>query len=158
MTTQLTPETDPTRTAPDANAELRAHADRALARAQAAEAELMGMRLEKIGLDPLKGLGKAIAKEYEGEYTLEAIAQYARDEYQHEYEVAEEESPIAAQIEAAQTQADQLAPSSVPIEPVSEDDIVAKHDQRLAQPDATIADAQAAVTDKMSKFVQETYR
>jgi hypothetical protein len=33
------------------------------------------------GLDPAMGLGKAIAKEYDGDMTPEALTEYARDEY-----------------------------------------------------------------------------
>ena len=35
----------------------------------------------ELGLDPNTGLGKAIAKEYSGEASLDALSEYARDEY-----------------------------------------------------------------------------
>jgi len=50
----------------------------------AANAQLMGVHLEKIGLDPVKGLGKAVANSYDGEFTADAIAAFAKDEYSHE--------------------------------------------------------------------------
>lgn len=58
-----------------------------------------------VGLDPTTGLGKAIAKEYEGEASPEALAQYAKDEYGFEPQQATE-NPIAGQVVAGQAALD----------------------------------------------------
>lgn len=44
---------------------------------------LMEDAWEKVGLKPDEGLGKAIAKEYKGKPTAEALAAYAAEEYGH---------------------------------------------------------------------------
>jgi hypothetical protein len=43
----------------------------------------MSSAFNEIGLDPETGLGKAIAKEYKGKPSTEALAAYAKDEYGH---------------------------------------------------------------------------
>lgn len=60
----------------------------ALKRSQEREAQFRGQLMERAyteaGLDPAKGLGKAIAKEYDGEPTTDALLAYAKEEYGHE--------------------------------------------------------------------------
>ena len=57
----------------------------ALKREKEKNARLTGIALgnafTQVGLDPSKGLGKAIAKEYDGDPTAEAVATYAKTEY-----------------------------------------------------------------------------
>ena len=57
----------------------------ALKRSQEENAELREILMQdawaKVGLDPTQGLGKAIAKEYKGKPTAEALAEYAETEY-----------------------------------------------------------------------------
>lgn len=156
MTTQITPETDPSVPKVDANAELRAHADRALERAKAAEAELLKVRLGEIGLDPATGLGKAIAKEYEGEFTLEAIAGYAEEEYGHQSETGIPDTRVQ-QIEEAQARADRLSAPSESIVPATTEDETAAREARLTEEDSTPQDAAASVAHKMGRFVTENY-
>lgn len=43
--------------------------------------KLMASAFKEAGLDPLEGLGKAVAKLYEGEPEADAIARYAQEEY-----------------------------------------------------------------------------
>ena len=58
-----------------------------LAQVEAENAELradaMTSAFKDIGLDPEAGLGKAIAKEYKGKTSTEALAAYASDEKGH---------------------------------------------------------------------------
>ena len=44
----------------------------------------LGNAFKQVGLNPEKGLGKAIAKEYEGDPTAEGVAEYAKTEYDWE--------------------------------------------------------------------------
>lgn len=76
---------------------------------------------EKVGLDPETGLGKAIAKEYKGEPTVDALAQYAKEEYGHEAP-AGDEHPQEKQIVEGQTQADQLQQQSTSTTPLTHTD------------------------------------
>jgi hypothetical protein len=72
-------------------------------------------------LDLTKGLGKAIAKEYDGPMTLEALTAYASEEYG--YVVPEAPSnPQAQLITSEQTRLDTAAQGagSVPVAPTSE--------------------------------------
>jgi hypothetical protein len=48
------------------------------------KAEVMLSAYEGAGLDPTKGLGKAIAKEYDGEPSKEALLEFAKTEYGYE--------------------------------------------------------------------------
>jgi len=63
---------------------LRDAHDRSKAALAVANEQLMTVHLGTIGLDPAKGLGKAIAKSYEGTFSADAIAAYALDEFSHE--------------------------------------------------------------------------
>ena len=87
-----------------------------------AHAEIKALKQEKLtgafdalGLDPSKGLGKAIAKEYDGEPSPTALAEYAKAEYG--WEPSAEENPVAGQINAAQQALDQVGQhaGSVPL-------------------------------------------
>lgn len=76
-------------------------------------------------LDPTKGLGKAIAKEYDGPMTLEALTAYAGEEYG--YVVPDAPSnPQAQAITTEQTRLDAAAQGagSVPVAPTDAQAIV----------------------------------
>lgn len=89
--------------------------------------QLLATAYEEIGLDPTTQLGKAIAKEYDGAPSVEALAAYAKDEYDYEAparEAPSQESQIIAQGNAALDQIGQTA-GSVPVSP-TEVDVLAK--------------------------------
>ena len=70
----------------------------------------------QLGLDPTKELGKAIAKEYEGEASFDALAKYAKDEYGYEFTPVDPANPqveVIAQAQAALDQVGQTAGSVV---------------------------------------------
>lgn len=86
---------------------LREALKRAQDEAKAAREEANSYRVRALeaafkeaGLDPSKGVGKAVAKEYSGDADAEAIKSYAAEEYGWEPPVAE--NPIAADVRDAQ--------------------------------------------------------
>lgn len=89
------------------------------------KAHVMQSSYEQLKLDPDMGLGKAIAKEYEGDPTVEALASYAQDEYGYTPPVGEE-NPQAAEIANQQTRIDQAAVGAGSIVTPTEDDVLAK--------------------------------
>lgn len=138
---------------PDANAELRAYADRMKGENAALRQQVIQGHLSSIGLDTEKGLGKAIAKEYSGEFTAEAVTEYAKSEYGYEYETTAE--PAAEQLQQQQDRVDAIQSESAPVTPTGLRDKIAQHDQTLAQPEATRADAQKALSDKLEQYLQD---
>jgi len=63
---------------------LRKQLTASLDREKKYKTQLLDRAYEELKLDPTTGLGKAIAKEYEGEPTLDALAAYAKNEYEYE--------------------------------------------------------------------------
>lgn len=126
--TTETPET-PEPTTPTAEAEgpkeLREAYQREKERRIAAETQLLAGAFGDLGLDPSKGLGKAIAKEYEGEPTAEALAEYAEKEYGWERPETPE-NPQAPQIRQGEQRLQQVQGSSRSAEPQSETEALKK--------------------------------
>lgn len=121
-----------------------------------------GMYLSSIGLDPEQGLGKAIAKEYDGTITQEAIAEYAAEEYGHSYSADATPTPEpnvqAEAIAAATEQQAQIESVSAPVTPATSSDRLAQLDEKLADPEATPQDAQAAMTAKLAAYLEQQGR
>ena len=89
---------------------------------QAQNAELRAGQMAQVyaavDLDPSTGLGKAIAKEYDGDMTVEALTAYAGDEYGY----VVPEAPTNPQAQAIQTEQSRLdsaaqGAGSVPVAP-----------------------------------------
>ena len=123
------------------------------------DAEIAEMRsdaiathLGSIGLEVGKGLGKAIAQNYDGKTTAADIAAFALSEYEHEY--VPQQAPQAQTMQAAQQRADAFGQASAPMQPVSGEDIVRSHDQRLQSADATRKDAQNSLEAKVQHYLQ----
>ena len=152
MTTEIETEEQPA----SENAELRAAYEREKERRQSAEQKNVGHELAAIGLDPSEGLGKAIAKEYDGEMTREAIALYAQEEYNFS-PVGVDVPEQTQEVIEGQEQVDKLDSASTSVVPVSQEDELAAHDQRLAQDDATQEDAERSLNAKLGTFVAEHY-
>ena len=115
-------------------------------------ADAISTHLGSIGLEVGRGLGKAIAQNYDGKTTAEDIAAFAKSEYDHEY--VPEQAPQAQEMQAAQQRADTFGQASAPMQPVSGEDIIRGHDQRLGQPDATRQDAQNSLEAKVQHYLQ----
>lgn len=113
MTTEATPNEQDEPQAPtgEGPAELREAYNREKARNKALTDEVMGIRLGEIGLDPTVGLGKAIAKEYDGELSVEAIAQFAKDEYAYEGQTTQSPQVVG------QARIDEVAATGTPVTP-----------------------------------------
>jgi hypothetical protein len=78
-----------------------------------------------LGLDPEVGLGKAIAKEYKGDASTEALAEYAQAEYGYTKPVGQEH-PQGATIVQEQARLDAISVAAESIAPVSEGEALAK--------------------------------
>ncbi len=81
---------------------------------------------EKLNLNPENGLGKAIAKEYEGEASYEALAKYAKDEYGHEFTPVDTTHPEAEAIVQGQAALDQVGQTAGSVVAPTQDDALAK--------------------------------
>lgn len=93
---------------------LRAQLEAALAENKALKQERLGDAFAKAGLDPNTGLGKAIAKEYDGEASPDAILAYAQSEYGWEPDtqptIRNEISTEQAKLDSAAITAGSIAP------------------------------------------------
>lgn len=141
-----------------ANKAVRDYADSVKGENVTMRGGLMGTYLSEIGLDASTGLGKAIAKEYEGAIDQETVASYAAEEYgySHNVEAGETAEPNeqAAQITAATEQVAQTDSVSAPVTPATSADQLAEADQKLADAEATPQDAQAAAALKLAAYLQ----
>lgn len=131
----MSEETAETTEAPEAQAKdepkgLRATIEKQAAQIKERDAEIAEQRTvimsdhyATIGLNPEAELGKAIAKEYNGVATLEALAAYAKDEYGYEVPVTDGAPPQLQNITQGHDALDQVGQTagSVPIAPTEGD-------------------------------------
>ena len=119
----------------------------------AENAKLRGQVIEghlgSIGLEAGRGLGKAIAAGFDGDLTPEAIAAYAKTEYDYEPVV---ENQQAQELQAAQQRVDGFGQASAPMQPANAEDIIRSHDQKLGGQDATRRDAMNALEAKVQHY------
>jgi hypothetical protein len=104
---------------------LRAQLEATIAENKALKAEKLRASFEALGLSPDTGLGKAIAKEYDGEISTEALAVYAKDEYGWEGEVTAS-NPVAPAIQAGNERLEQIAATSGSVPVPSQQDELAQ--------------------------------
>jgi hypothetical protein len=88
-------------------------------------AKLMKGAYAEAGLNPDSGLGKAIAKEYDGDPTAQALLEYAKTEYGFTPEAAPEHSQTAA-IAAGTQVSDAVIAGSSSVTTLSQDEIFKK--------------------------------
>ncbi len=81
---------------------------------------------EQLNLDPTTGLGKAIAKEYDGDASFDGLAAYAKEEYGYEAPAVDEQHPQAQQIAQGQAALDQVGQTAGSIVPPTQQDALAK--------------------------------
>lgn len=126
MTTQETPVTEATEETPapeevqvveSGPKELRDALAREKAKNAKLSARVMKDEFAAIGLDPEQGLGKAIAKEYQGELDAEAIKEYAATEYG--YEAPTTENPAQPAIDAGNARLEQVNNNTESLEPAT---------------------------------------
>ena len=96
---------------------LRAQLEKTLAENKTLKGREMARSFDDLGLSLDEGLGKAVAKEYDGEITTEAIAAYAKSEYNYDAEAQASQHPQAEAIDQGTTQIDAASQGagSVPI-------------------------------------------
>jgi len=139
---------------PKPNADLHAYNKRLKTENKELRGRILETDLAVIGLNVGEGLGKAIAKEYDGELTTEALATYARDEYGHDSAVTTE---VPAGVQSLE-KLDQALQTSVPVTPVEPlppgQEVIDKLDDN--DPEATRQDALRSIKAKSARF-QETF-
>lgn len=147
-TTEATTEAD---NAPVTNADLNRYAKEQKARADAKHRELLELRFENLGLDPTKGLGKAVIGGYEGDTSKEAVAEYLKKEY--EYTPPEPTSNEPTPAERAQATVDGIESQSQPVPPVNQEDPLIAAQQKLITPEATRQDALSSAALKVEAYL-----
>ncbi len=155
QTATETPVTPPVEPAPVEEpskepAELRAALKREQEQGDIMRQELMGLRLNAIGLTVDAGLGKAIAKEYDGALDLDAVTAYALSEYQHEF-IDGNDPPAVLTTERLEA----INQVSDPVTPPEPTDQAAEATQKVLADDATIQDAEASMNAKLAQYITE---
>lgn len=138
------------------NAELRAHADRLQEQVKELQGKLAGGTIRELGLDPEKGMGKAILRTFDGDPSDRgALLTFAKDEYDVEVPNAEaaQEEPVSAEIDAAQAQVE--AVDGPPVEPSTPADEIAAADAKLGQPDMQAGDLDASLALKLQRYREQ---
>lgn len=135
-----------------ANEQLRDHSKKVEGENSQLRSQVMKTHLKEIGLDDETGLGKAIAKEYQGEYTVEAIATYAEHEYGHEYA-----EPGATPAEQQQQRTQQMQQQSDPMTPEPKLTPGEEAQQKMHDPAATREDAARSIASKVGQFMDQQY-
>lgn len=77
--------------------------------------KLMQSAFKEAGLNPLEGLGKAVAKLYEGEPDAAAVAQFAKEEYGWSGSAQTSSADTASAVAAGQQRVDSALAGSSPI-------------------------------------------
>lgn len=108
--------------------------------------QLLSGVFEEIGLNPEVELGKAIAKEYDGDPTVEALTEYAKTEYGYEAPKSDE-NPKQTQITDGQKQLDALNTQSTSVTIASENEAL-----KEAQAKGDFATAGAIKARRMEKM------
>ena len=119
--------------------------DRANDRVAELEGRLKAAAFNQLGIDPEKGVGKAIAALYDGEPDVEAIAKFAADEFEWQ-PTGEVRSEQETRVADAQSRMDEVRESSSPVTPPVEEDL----DAQIAAAEAA-GDFQTSLNLKMQK-------
>lgn len=157
MTTEQTPsdeEPEATEVAKDKdpNVELRAAFKREKALSAKYRGELMESRLDAIGLTHTEGLGKAIAKEYDGDMTVEAMSAYAQEEYSYQGEVTQTSPEVATG-----ERLERLSEVSESITPPEPSNPVQDADASMNDPESGRIEAKSSLATKAGAFYDEHY-
>ncbi len=148
MTTEETTTTEQTEK-PDANAELRAYADRIKEKSGTLEERVLKSDIDALGLSTDDGLGLAIAEAYDGDFTEGDIAKFAAEKYKYEAPTA----PVPPEvITEGQNRVGAVMDDSQPVTPDQPVDEVAQADAALVDPESGTAEAQHAINVKLASF------
>ena len=105
---------------------LRARLEAALDENKALKATQLETSIKAIGLNPDSGLGKAVAKTFSGDITSDAVAEFAKSEYEWEVpEVQPVQSPVAQAITDSHAVLDGVNEAAGSITPPSTQDQIA---------------------------------
>lgn len=104
---------------------LRGQLDKALASRNKYKGIIMEGAYGKLGLEFDSGLGKAIAKEYEGEPDFDSLAAYAKEEYGYEPQTQEAEHPAQQQITQGHKALEAVGSTAGSVAPPTESDALA---------------------------------
>ena len=146
--------------------DLRKDHDRLKKKVAFYESRELAHQLEAIGLEPDRGLGKAIATGFRGDLEDGAVATYAKEEYDYSYtppaegaapdQVEPESDPTAdtrtRELAGAQAPIDQTMAASASAMPTSIADRIRNFDQKAGEGTASAADARAAIENKLTAF------
>jgi hypothetical protein len=106
---------------------LRKQLNASLEREKKFRTQLLDKAYTDLKLDPATGLGKAIAKEYEGEPNMDALAAYAKDEYDYEAPASEvADHPQAEQIAQQQAALDAVGGTAGSVVDPTQGDVLAQ--------------------------------
>lgn len=105
--------------------ELRAAYNRTKAENEKLKAQLLEKAYADAGLDTSGGLGKAIAKLYDGEPTTENILEYAKEEFGYEPS-KKPENPVQPVIQQQQQALDVIDQVGIPVDPQTEQEALNK--------------------------------
>jgi len=119
------------------------------------DATIRSQAFQLAGVDPTKGIGKAIAASYEGDLTAQAIKDYAKSEFEVELKTVapttdapviteDGDDPDAATVAAKQAEADKIAAQGAPITDETPDQRIARHE--------TDGNWDAAIDEKLDKL------
>ena len=111
---------------PESGKGLRSKLEEALAENKQLKADKLVGKFADAGLDPTTGLGKAIAKEYDGEISKEAILDYAKTEYEWEPTPVEELNPVAVAIAQEQANLDTIGETAGSVHTPTQAELLAK--------------------------------
>lgn len=146
--TEETPAEETTQVVEQGPKELRDALKRTQAENKELRETLMAGAWEKVGLNPDEGLGKAIAKEYKGKPTAEALAQYAAEEYGHNVPDAPENEKQPAIDNGTQLQ-ERVQSESKPVVPNAPEEI-----RRKAESERDWDTAGRIKADKLAKMMR----
>lgn len=138
MGDNATTEVEPAAEPKDEAKGLRGQLEKALKERDGFRNTIMADAYAGLGLDTTAGLGKAIAKEYDGEASQEALAEYAKNEYGYEAPVVENVNPQAQAINESQGRLDAMGIQAGSIAPPTQADELAKAEAE-GNTDVTIA-------------------
>lgn len=138
---------------PDANAELRAYADRLKEENKMLRAGAISGALKEIGLSADEGLGLAIAETFDGDITAENVANYAQEKYKH----TAEDAPVPVAVTEGE-KLETLDASSTPVTPPPERDAAREATDKMHDPETGRDEAVASINAKMGQFQEEHYQ
>ena len=115
--------------------------------------QVMTTHLDALGLRADTGLGKAIFKEYTGDFSLEAVRQYAAEEYGHDSGTVTTEFPEVVTADRIAS-INAVTTSVIPPPPV---DQAAEVTAKMHDPEAGRPEAEASINAKLDQFAKEHY-